>query len=134
MYLEKLNKEAIEKIKEPLINYIEDFFVGEPLPELDLILYHVYNEDYFIIGIYEAEEFLKEAGGCFYCIGIVKEYEEENFGKIYTDISYPENVSNALAYIIGEEIIYSLETLREYEGQEVTEEIKAKILQEIRRF
>ena len=39
-------------------------------------------------------------------IRIVKEYEEENFGEVTTDLSDPERVVNMYAYIVGEEVVH----------------------------
>jgi hypothetical protein len=38
-------------------------------------------------------------------INFIKDYEQDNFGEVYTDLSEPEKVVNMYAYIIGEEII-----------------------------
>ena len=67
-------------------------------------LHHeVYNTDYFIIGTYQAQQWM--GSKAFEIIGIVKEYEQDNFGEVYTDLSCPERVVNMYAYIIGEEVI-----------------------------
>ena len=38
-------------------------------------------------------------------INFVKDYEQFNFGEVYTDLSEPEKVVNMYTYIIGEEIV-----------------------------
>ena len=38
-------------------------------------------------------------------INFIKDYEQDNFGKIYTDFSEPEKVVNMYVYILGEEIV-----------------------------
>ena len=38
-------------------------------------------------------------------INFIKEYEQDNFGEVYTDLSDPEKIVNMYAYIIGEEIV-----------------------------
>ena len=38
-------------------------------------------------------------------INFIKDYEQDNFGEIYTDFSSPEKVVNMYTYIIGEEIV-----------------------------
>jgi hypothetical protein len=68
-----------------------------------------FNEDYFIIGYYQANKFIEENfNSTFEAINIVKEYEEETFGSFNTSIN-SEAICNMLAYIIGEELIYSID-------------------------
>ena len=71
--------------------------------------HYLLNEDYFIIGYYKAEQWLKK-DSIFNAIETIKEYEESNFGKVSTDLSSSENVANMLAYILGEEILYNNDT------------------------
>lgn len=67
-----------------------------------------FNEDYFIVGYYEANKFIEENfASTFEAIDIVKQYEIDNFGEFKTSID-SESICNMLAYIIGEEIIYEL--------------------------
>ena len=62
-----------------------------------------FNQDYYIIGTYQAEKWLGSMS--FQVIGFIKDYEQDNFGEVYTDLSDPEKVVNMFTYIIGEEII-----------------------------
>jgi|GEM_PF-1528478 len=74
----------------------------------------LFNQDYFIIGYYNAEQFLKNTSeGVFGAINLVKEYEESNFGAVSTDLSSSEKVANMYAYIKGEEILNESKTLRD---------------------
>jgi len=69
----------------------------------------LFNEDYFIIGYYQANCFIKDNfDSAFDIINVVKEYEEGNFGEFNTDIN-SESIVNMFAYIVGEELIYSLD-------------------------
>ena len=63
----------------------------------------VFNTDYYIIGTWQAKKALNEYG--FDATETVQDYEESNFGEVYTDISNPEKLVNMLYYIIGEEVI-----------------------------
>lgn len=72
----------------------------------------LFNEDYYIIGSYKAEEWLKANGGVFNAIGEIKEYEQSNFGEVTTDLSEPERVVNMYVYILGEIVLQESETLR----------------------
>ena len=50
----------------------------------------------------------------FKAIEKVQEYEKDNFGKTYTDLSDPEKLANMLYYIIGEEVIGSMYEIEEF--------------------
>ena len=68
-------------------------------------LHHeAFNMDYYIIGTYQAQQWLGDRA--FEVINIIKDYEQSNFGKVYTDLSNPEAVVNMYAYIVGEQIVY----------------------------
>ena len=68
-----------------------------------------FNEDYFIIGYYQANCFIKDNfNSAFEIINVVKDYEVDNFGEFNTDIN-SESIVNMFAYIVGEELIYSLD-------------------------
>ena len=72
--------------------------------------FYCFNEDFYIVYHSEAKKWLKNHDlGVFEAIEIVKNYEEEHFGKFTTDIN-PESIVNMLAYIYGEEIIYSFDS------------------------
>lgn len=64
----------------------------------------VFNTDCYIIGTYQAKEALKEYD-IFEAIRLVRDYEMERFGEIYTDLSEPEKIINMVYYIIGHEVI-----------------------------
>ena len=69
------------------------------------------NQNYFIIGYWKAEQWLKkDNGSVFEAIETIREYEQSNFGEVSTDFSSSENVANMLAYILGEEILYNNDT------------------------
>ena len=83
-------------IKEQDNEWIED--------NLDDLHYHAFNTDYYIIGSYQATEWL--GNQVFNIIDFIKDYEMDNFGEISTDFSSPESVVNMYTYIIGEQIVY----------------------------
>lgn len=67
-------------------------------------LHHeIFNTDYYIIGTYKAKQWL--GADAFDAIAMIKDYEMDNFGEVYTDLSNPEQVVNMAVYIIGEEIV-----------------------------
>lgn len=76
--------------------------------------YYAFNEDYFMIGYYECSQWLKNHDiGEFEAAGICTQYE---LGKLYDN---SESVVNMLAYIYGEELLYSfdVETVEELRGE-----------------
>jgi len=67
-------------------------------------LHHeIFNTGYYIVGRHEAKEWLGDMA--FDVIDFIKQYEQFNFGEVYTDLSDPEKVVNMYVYIIGEEIV-----------------------------
>ena len=63
----------------------------------------IFNNDYYLIGREKAREWLGDQA--FNVINIIKEYENDNFGKVTTDFSEPEKVVNMYTFIIGEQIV-----------------------------
>ena len=61
--------------------------------------------DYYIIGTWQATEWLGDRA--FQVIEFIKEYEQDNFGEVFTDLSSPESVVNMFTYIIGEQLVYN---------------------------
>ena len=67
-------------------------------------LHHeIFNTDYYIIGTYKSKQWL--GVDAFDAIAMIKDYEMDNFGEVYTDLSDAERVVNMVVYIIGEEIV-----------------------------
>ena len=98
-----------QDVKEYIIDQLEsDVGLDQHISDLHHFLL---NEDYFIIGYYQAEQWLKkDNGSIFESIETIREYEQSNFGQVTTDLSSSENVANMLAYILGEEILYNNDT------------------------
>jgi hypothetical protein len=95
-------------------------------------LHHeLFNTDYFIIGTFEAKEWLKENVGVFEAIQEVQEYENSNFGVCYTDLSNPERLVNMYAYIQGELILHQVEILYEKWDEKLTESDIEEIKKEL---
>ena len=70
---------------------------------IDDLHYHAFNTDYYIIGRYEAKQWLSDE--VFEVINIIKEYENDIFGEVTTDFSEPEKIVNIYVYIVGEQIV-----------------------------
>lgn len=68
-------------------------------------LHHeAFNTDYYIIGTYQATQWLGDRA--FECIEIIKDYEQDNFGQVTCDFSSPEAVVNMYTYIVGEQVVH----------------------------
>mgnify|MGYP003139255954 FL=1 len=93
-----------DEIKEYFNDFIEEHDKEWIKENIDDLHHYAFNEDYYIIGNYEAKEWLSDK--VFNVIDIIKEYENDNFGKVNTDFSQPERVVNMYAYIVGEQIVY----------------------------
>ena len=99
MYNTKHNEmkiEAITDIIEALKNGYEGYYCD--------LHNEVFNTDYYIIGTYKAKEALKEYD-VFEAIELVQNYEKDNFGEVYTELSNPEKLINMFYYIIGDDVI-----------------------------
>jgi len=101
----------MQELKQDVKNYIiqqlnDDVGLDQHISDLH---HYLLNEDYFIIGYYQAEQWLKK-DSIFNAIEMIKNYENDNFGKVSTDLSSSESVANMLAYILGEQILYNNDT------------------------
>ena len=101
----------MNELKQDVKNYIiqqlnDDVGLNHHICDLH---HYLLNEDYFIIGSWRAEQWLKK-DSIFNAIEIIKNYENDNFGQVSTDLSCSENVANMLAYILGEQILYNNDT------------------------
>jgi len=99
-------------IKTELKNYIEENINNYASNDEDLH-FHLFNEGYYIIGYYNAEQWLKEHNiSVFEGIEFVQEYERENFGTVKT-YDNAESLVNMIVYIVGGELIYQEEYHKE---------------------
>ena len=94
------------EIKSHFQDYLADCHAGADLSDAEPSdLHHeAFNQDYYIIGTYQAAQWLGDHA--FECIEIIKDYEQNNFGEVSTDFSCPEAVVNMYTYIVGEEVVY----------------------------
>jgi len=102
-------KEQKQKVREYILDRLDEG-VGEEQHACDLH-YCLVNEDYFIVGTWQAEQFLGDA--VWDAIRMIKDWEEDTCGECTTDLSSPEKVANMFAYIVGEEILGESEHLRD---------------------
>ncbi len=92
----------------------------------------LFNTDYFIIGYYKAEEWLKNNPGIFAAIEEIREYEQSNFGEVNTDFSSSEKVVNMYAYIKGEEILNDCPTIQKKWNDRLNRRDLARIKKELK--
>lgn len=116
-----------------LVNYALDGMDNISEGQYACDLHHeLFNTDYFIIGYYQAEEWLKANPGIFAAIEEIREYEQSNFGEVNTDFSSSENVVNMYAYIKGEEILADCPTLQNKWNDRLTAADIKKIKKELK--
>lgn len=120
-----LKERATEEIMQDVIDRISGY-EGTPIDELHNELY---NTGYYIIGYYQAEQWL--GNDVFEAMRTIKDYEMEQFGEVNTDLSDSEKVVNMYVYIIGEEVLYSSPTFENNGGEELTEELIKEIIEEL---
>ena len=100
---------AKEKIKERLA-YDKDYLQQD----ITEIHHDIFNTDYYIIGRYKAERWMENR--VFEIIDVVKEYEEFNYGELTTDITEQEHLLNMYVFIVGEEVLYNTDLIKEIKG------------------
>jgi hypothetical protein len=92
-----------EEIKEYFDDFINDQDAEWIEENKDDLHHHAFNTDYYIIGTYQAKQWLGDK--VFDVIEHIREYEKSEFGEVSTDFSDAERVVNMYTYIIGEEIV-----------------------------
>lgn len=122
----EMKEQAIADIIEALENGYSGYYCD---------LHHkVFNTDYYIIGTYQAKEALKEYD-VFEAIELVQNYEKEQFGEVYTDLSNPEKLINMVYYIVGDEVIgemYEIEAFNDGWNDQADEETNEKIIKALK--
>ena len=128
MVIDNLSNEAVNELKQHAIDYIKD---NEPTCYGCDLHNEIFNSDYYIIGRYQAEQWLVKHIGVFNAIGEIKEYEESNFGGVITDLSESEKVVNMIVYIAGEEILSNIKSLSDNCNNRLDEEACKLIIEEL---
>lgn len=118
---EQMKREAVETIIEALEDGYNGYYCD--------LHNEVFNTDYYIIGTYKAKEALREYD-VFDAIELVQNYEKEQFGEVYTELSNPEKLINMVWYIIGDEVISELSDMDAFwDNWAATEKTNAKIVE-----
>lgn len=97
-----------QSIKTELTEHLNETI--EHLGSSKEIHFHAFNEDYYITGYYQAEQWLKQHDlSIFEAILICNEFEEDNFGEIQSTYDNAEKLVNNLVYWYGYEICNELQ-------------------------
>ena len=119
-----------EEARDDIVEALQDGYAGYYCD----LHNEIFNTSYYIIGTYEAKKAIEEYG-VFDALEKIQEYEKDNFGEIFTDLSDPEKVVNMLYYIIGEEVIFEMmEGIDTFHGNwnnKATDETNKEILEAI---
>ena len=126
--MNNLSNEAYNELVQHAIDYLKDNQTNCYGCDLHN---EIFNSDYYIIGRYQAEQWLTKNIGVFTAIDEIKYYEESNFGEVNTDLSEAEKVVNMLVYIIGEEILGESETLRDNWDNHLDDEAREGIINDL---
>ena len=98
-------KTVYNELKEHVKEVISDF-IGVDTNELHNDLF---NTSYYIIGYYNASEWLKSHDiDTFELIEHVQDWERDNFGDTNTKLN-SESMVNMLVYIVGSEVLWNME-------------------------
>lgn len=101
--------------------------------EISDIHHEIFNTDYFIIGSYQAEQWLinESETTVFGAIKEIQDYENNNFGETTTDLSEAEYVVNMYTYIRGEELLNRCSTITDNWDSRLSDELKNQLLEEL---
>ena len=104
--IEEIKEHATELIKER-VNYDKEY-LDQDLSEIH---HDIFNTDYYLIYYSDCIKWLGD--NVFNVIEHIKEYENFNFGEVSTDFSNSCDVVNMYVYIIGEELIYNTDLIKD---------------------
>ena len=114
-------------IKKELLAHIIETINHQDIECFDDLHYHCFNEDYYIIGYYAAEQWLvKHDVTAWEAIREVLDYELSNFDDVNTKIN-SEAIVNMYVYVLGEELLngFDLEQSRVELLADLEEDIKS---------
>ena len=90
----------------------------------------LFNTDYYIIGTYQAKKWLGE--DVLDIIGDITEYEENTFGEVNTDLTQAESIVNMYVYIVGERILWGLNSYTDNDCTMATPAIIQSLIDELK--
>ncbi len=95
-------------IRQELINHVIETITERELENLEDLHFHAFNEDYYIIGYYQASEWLKKHNiSAWDAFGTIVEWEDETLGEVQIkpEMCNEESITNMYVYILGEELL-----------------------------
>lgn len=117
-----------QEIQQYIIDNVGNY-IDQPVSELHN---NLFNTDYWVYGRYQAEQEILKHTTVFDAIGTIQEYENDNFGEVTTDLAEAERVCNMLVYILGELALNDVRVISDNWDEELTEEIAAAIIEELK--
>lgn len=96
--LEQTTAQISEEVTARILDEIEQY---EDSTYED-VFHDLFNSDYWIIGTYQAKEWLDEVG-TLNCIQIITDWEKEVFGEVqFTEFDNPERIVNLVVYCVAD--------------------------------
>ena len=117
-------------VNQELLSHIIDTIEDQDLTDFDDLHFHAFNEDYYIIGYYQADQWLKKHNiSAWEAISDVVEWENNSFGEVNLkpeDIN-SEKIVNLYVYVLGEDLLnnYDLNQSKE----ELLSELKSDLVE-----
>lgn len=106
-------------IRNELLNHTIDTINDQGLDDFEELHYHAFNEDYYIIGYYQAEQWLKKHDvSAFEAIEAVMEWKNNSFGELHIaskDLN-AESIVNLYVYTLGEELLSEFDLDQDKDG------------------
>ena len=122
-----------QKADTDFLNHIADNIADYEGEYFDDLHHYLFNHDYYVIGYYRAEKFIKENNlNTFDLIRYCQEQERENFGEIGITFDNAEKLVNHYAYWRGQELMYDIKAIQNFRGQRVTEELIKEVEEELK--
>lgn len=117
------------------INHIANNIENYEGQYFDDLHHYLFNEDYYIIGYYQAEQFIKEFNlNTFDLIAYCQEQEKENFGEITNTFDNAEKLVNHYAYWRGQELMWDIQAIKDFRGQRITNKLIKEVNEEIKKL
>jgi predicted Ser/Thr protein kinase len=113
-------------VKKELAGHVLDMINDRVIDNTNKDDWHhiLFNQDYYIIGYYDATEWLKRHGiDAFEAIGVCQEWEENVLGEMHKRYENAEVTVNMYVYVMGEELLNEVDAATIKELKEVMEEI-----------
>ena len=119
-YSKKIRNLIKDEIKDMIMDY-EDAYGCD-------LAHEMYNNDYYIIGTYEAKQFLKEYfDDMCECL---EQYQEE-VDEVYKDITNPEKVASLLALFVAQDVLSESKVLDDKWNEALEESDLEQIKEEL---